>query len=718
MLSNAIDIAILAGHVYVQSMKSFTRLTTHALLIHFCFASSFLVGPFSSAAPTNPTRPGSHRVVRAGYKFPAIDDSEVLKGSKIEMWARVFRPADLSRPLPILFLLHGNHGTCGVKTATGTKNAEDCTYTYEGKCPSGFVVVPNHEGFNYFAETLASHGFIVVSINANRGITCGSGNDSDFGLNMARGKLVLRHIELWSRWAASGGAPSSLHPDANGFINRVDFNRIGLLGHSRAGEGMRAAHSLFNEKGSVWPSRIPNAKIGAIFEIGAVDGQTARTLDADNTAWTQLLPMCDGDVTELDGRQPFERMIRKRTELHPSPKALYMVWGANHNFFNSQWQESDSSECLGHQPIFSENSIQSAAQQKVATAAVSAFFQSTIGNGSADERKRLGETFNPLYPLPAFASGITRIDRDFIPSFDRHYLFNIDSFNFPTGKSSYGLDNLSNAVKVEHELDLPNRAKIEWNGPNGYYQTNWSKPGVGYDVSSLDSIDFRISRPANYVGNVHPSDFSIALADGADRLTPALPLSRYASALGPANAIVVYQTVRVPLRDFGLRPGMGVRGVRFIFDRNQTGSIYIANVHATGYYPSPAQLPAAPPSFELPVVVIPHAHPSAKRFPAQVVSQTRTRSPQLLNDSRAIEIKVRSDERFRPTAELPILVIGSQQFRLSRYDTPSDLRNITFVIPTEDFEALPESAEMRIQLGDQGARRIWDLPEFSKTDVR
>ena len=658
------------------------------------------------------------KVIRGGYKFSAIDDPEVLKGAKIEMWARVFRPADLTRPRSILFLLHGNHGTCAKKTATGTKNADDCTYTNDGVCPSGFVVVPNHEGFNYFASNLASHGFIVVSINANRGINCGAGDENDFGLNLARGKLVLRHLELWARWASFGGAPKSLHSAANAFVNKVDFNKIGLLGHSRGGEGMRAALAYLNDKGSPWPARIPNAKIRAIFEIGAVDGQTSRTLNAENVAWNQLLPMCDGDVSDLDGRLPFERMMSKRSEVSPAAKSLYMVWGANHNFFNTEWQESDSSECLGHKAIFDENGTASKAQQKVASAAVNAFFLSNLGEISAAEREIFNQTFNPLYPQPAFARGVTRIDRDFIPSFDRHYVFNIDSFNFPTGQSSYGIPNLSDGVKVTHERETPNRAKVEWTSPGGYFQVNWSKFGMGYEIASLDTIDFRISRPSTYVGNTHATDLSIALADGANRLTPSVPLSRYTSLLGPANAIQVYQTVRIPLKDFGLRPGMGVRGVRFLFDRDQTGSVYIANVHAAGFYPSPVHLPAQPARFEVPVVTLPSTHRTAKRYSAEVVSLTRAQSPQLLRAPDALEIKVRSGEKFRAMDALPVLIIGTQQFRLSRHEDPSDLSQITFVIPQADLGTLPDQAEMRVQMGDQNAQRVWDLPDFLKAAIR
>jgi hypothetical protein len=91
-------------------------------------------------------------------------------------------------------------------TATGT-----CPLQGQGNPPAEFdyVVVPNHEGYAYLAEQLASRGFLVVSINANRGITAGPPQDlgtpgnpfiEDRGLNLARARLVLKHLELLSRW--------------------------------------------------------------------------------------------------------------------------------------------------------------------------------------------------------------------------------------------------------------------------------------------------------------------------------------------------------------------------------------------------------------------------------------------------------------------------------------------------------------------------------------
>src|ERR1700759_4670858 len=182
-------------------------------------------------------------VLTGEYKLPASFDREVTpelfdspneQRLETEEWARVWRP-QADGVYPLVIFLHGNHGTCGFYDSTHHVRIDsDNTYTYDGTCPDGFVVTPNHLGYDYLAKDLAGHGYVVVSINANRGVTAAPGVPGDWGLNLRRGRLVLRHMEYLSQWNAHGGAPDSL-----GFqlTNPIDFSHVGLMGHSRGGEG-------------------------------------------------------------------------------------------------------------------------------------------------------------------------------------------------------------------------------------------------------------------------------------------------------------------------------------------------------------------------------------------------------------------------------------------------------------------------------------------------
>src|SRR5262249_42757656 len=92
-------------------------------------------------------------------------------------------------------------------------------------------VAPSHEGYAYFAERLASWGYIIVSINANRGVNAAPGVIGDPGLNLRRGRLVLRHLQKLAAWnSGSEATPASLGFSLQG---KLDFNHVGMLGHSR-----------------------------------------------------------------------------------------------------------------------------------------------------------------------------------------------------------------------------------------------------------------------------------------------------------------------------------------------------------------------------------------------------------------------------------------------------------------------------------------------------
>src|SRR5207247_9824349 len=101
-------------------------------------------------------------------------------------------------------------------------------------------------GYTYPADRPASWGYIVVSINANRGVNAAPGILGDRGLNLRRGRLVLKHLQRLSEWNAAGGAPSSLGFNMQG---KLDFTHVGLFGHSRGGGGVRAAYKLYRDPG-------------------------------------------------------------------------------------------------------------------------------------------------------------------------------------------------------------------------------------------------------------------------------------------------------------------------------------------------------------------------------------------------------------------------------------------------------------------------------------
>jgi hypothetical protein len=676
---------------------------------------------------------GPYGFASSEYRFPASVDPDVLADAKTELWARVYWPAELERaaksgPLPILFFLHGNHSTCG--SNTNPRHDSGCRYTYEGRCDAGDVVVPNHQGFNYLGKHFASLGYIAVSINANRGITCSSGDDNDSGLILARGRLILRHIELWSKWVKSGGEPVSakLKPDL--FKGRVDLQNIGLMGHSRGGEGVRAAFNLLRDPGAPWLARLPQARIKGIFEIGAVDGQSIRTLDADDVAWNGLIPMCDGDVTGMEGRLPFERMIVKTRELRKTPKSLYLVWGANHNFFNTQWFENDSGGCEDHPSIYGDGT-RSVAQQEIALAAMSDFFRAHVGS---HRTYALRQHFDPHFSLPAPVTAITRVDRAHTYTPDSRVSARLDDFDQQTGMSSNKQPNEASGVNVSHESaeDVAHYAHVTWESPNGFMQLNWTETGSGRDLATFKYLDFRVLRGPTHIGQKTPTDFSLQLIDANNQPSRKIPVSQFAQILGPVTENMVFQTVRVPLAEFTGVNQASIRGVRFTFDVSSSGSLFFANVRfSTDGSPTNENLvtPLLAQTTTLPFLLTQSqtsaVHPpSVQSSPSKleedramvVTVKVRSRSRQL-STGRVVDLGIRARTHFPVTNALPVLVMGGKRFSTSHYPKDGRLDTLVFSVPERDYRALPEQGPMIVQYGKVSPHKLWRLPDYTKSNL-
>src|SRR5215831_4926996 len=546
----------------------------------------------------DPTGQGEFAVDTSIYRLPASTDPTIMTDRATEIWARVWRPrTDQLQGLRLVVFLHGNHGTCGTFTCSADECGRDIPlpdgpriddrrdYTFTGTCPrqgegnpparSDYVVTPNHEGYAYLAEQLASRGFLVVSINANRGITAGNLQDlRDRGLNLARGRLVLKHLELLSRWNRGiEPTPSSLGFSLQGAIN---FKQVALVGHSRGGEGVRAAYNLYTGRNVDfdpydtidWRSRIPDAvEIKGIFEIAPVDRQTGRTFNAEGITWSVMLPGCDGDVINQQGMWPYDRMMKSFSEDPARQKAFYYVLGANHNYWNTEWQFSDSSGCFDSSiQLFVTDPVTgilpgvtgSERQRTTGSASILALVRGVLHPDEDEQSARFLTNFDPQYQLPTVVTDAARIQRGFIASPSSIVTQSLEDFDQPTGTSQFGVPNQASNVTVEHlaviEHGIPfntrdehgvvvrlpaflRAGKISWQraGADVYFQINFAAAGSGLDLSPNATLDFRV-----------------------DRETPKR------TALIPMDAFVFDQLQQT-------------RGIRLTFDNTATGSIYVTN---------------------------------------------------------------------------------------------------------------------------------------------
>lgn len=538
------------------------------------------VSMVSSDLPALP----SNGVIVAEYHFPAGIDPLVLPDRPTELWASFYRPQvlDDGRQYPLLVFMHGAHPTCG-RQATDRRidSDRDGSYGETGTCPASHpIVVPNHRGYDYIATDLAARGYLVLSINTNRGINgLTVGGEDDQALIGARGRLLLRHLERLSLWDAGAEAtPVELGVDLR---DRVDFGQVGLFGHSRGGNGVRFGYSEYRRSGSPWPQLIREpVTFRGIFEIGPTDELVeAQLVTPSDVPWNVLLPACDWDQSSLPGLAVFERTL-SAGEATPFFKSFYQVWGANHNFYNTEWMTPDANGggytgCFNHEPLFDGQAPGSPAQQETGRFAAVSFFTANVGTERDSAANAL---FDPAFPL----SVPYRVDRGYHPGGSSDLSLLLEDFINPTGTSSYDLPNeTGGTLSVNHGGHQAFFTDIVAS-PATFFQSNFAAAGSGFDLTRYDFLDVRANRLGDFMV---PGDvtFTIQLVNDDESRSSAVSIEPYLVLGAPPRSNLTLPTARIPLSVFAGARLDAVRAVRFNFTTPFPDGfgVELANIRAT-----------------------------------------------------------------------------------------------------------------------------------------
>lgn len=242
----------------------------------------------------------------------------------------------------------------------------------DGPFPLVLIVHGNHTpddysdpGYRYLGEQLASHGFILVSIDENfiNGLQ---------GENDGRGWLLLKHLERWKKWNDSASGP---------FHGKVDMHNIALMGHSRGGEAI--AHAATFNRLKYYPDDAKvkldfNFDIKALVAIAPVDGQykPASVFEPlENINYMVIHGSHDGDVSSFGGLRQFQRL--RFTDGQQYFKSAWYVYRANHGQWNSVWNNKDNGPRSGRS-LDLRGLINPEEQRQFGKVVITAFLESTL----------------------------------------------------------------------------------------------------------------------------------------------------------------------------------------------------------------------------------------------------------------------------------------------------------------------------------------------------
>lgn len=280
-------------------------------------ATAFALLP-AVAVAAEPDAPGRFDTVHESYD---LGDTAFVptqfNGAPVELQGAIRRPADLAAgPFPLVLALHGRHSTCFDPSIAIDQdpfaNASD-----EWPCFGNHEPIPSLDGYDYWAERLASHGYVVVSIGAN-GISAADDAVDDAGAN-ARAQLIAAHLGLWRAFVDTDDYGTT-------YNGAVDLDRVGLVGHSRGGEGVAAYFAHAAEQGLDYGVRAALLLAPTDFNRHTVTGVPLAV----------MVPYCDGDVFDLQGVHYYDDS-RHAQAGDLAAKYVFEMAGSNHNFYNTVW---------------------------------------------------------------------------------------------------------------------------------------------------------------------------------------------------------------------------------------------------------------------------------------------------------------------------------------------------------------------------------------------
>lgn len=394
--------------------------------------------------------------------------------SELPVNGRVWLPDDAGT-FPIILMVHGNHTMEYLSTS----------------------------GYDYLGELLASRGFIAISVDQdfiNYSNTYGSPNDN----YELRTWMLLQHLVQLQNMNET--------PESN-FYQKVDFQQVGLVGHSRGGQAVLMAddHQTFFNDDELLES-MESIDIKGIVSIAPTD----KRINGDkpsihNTSYLLLHGARDADVSSFRD-QPFQRTTFDAD--YDGFKASVYIADANHTHFNSEWGSMDLSFPRGAF-LNQQQTLDPEDQQQLAKVYLSAFFESVFHGHSSYEKLFQDHRYGKNWlPETALVNNYQHASYRPILTFDKNDVEVIDvtgftKSNITTPKDRNASHRLQDALRLEWEDDA-------------LYTIDLSE----YDLSGIEHLVFTMANVDDDAENESVPEILIELETNDDVLV-SLPLDEF-----------------------------------------------------------------------------------------------------------------------------------------------------------------------------------------------
>lgn len=253
----------------------------------------------------------------------------------LQVRGSMYYPTNKPTGAPVIILVHGNHGGCKVGGGYPVGSVPS-----GGSAPGCTEFNRNDQGYSYLAENLATWGYAVASIDQDQLM---SYQDQSGAKGMHQRRLMIA-AQLDGLYEANQ-APVPLDADHNledRLVGKLDFTKIGLMGHSRGGDAVTS----FMDYNRTRPAPGRKYHIAGVISLAPVDYERRAPY---GSAYLTILPACDGDVSNLQGARFYERGQRVDPG-DPFPKIQMYLHGANHGNFNTVWSADSDDAWSGDDP--------------------------------------------------------------------------------------------------------------------------------------------------------------------------------------------------------------------------------------------------------------------------------------------------------------------------------------------------------------------------------